>query len=207
MLGLLGAITTYDGSLGVPFRPYGIRRVYGQMIDAVRKLDPVPHPTRRVLRQAERAGERLSQELGRQCTDHELSAVIGLSPNAIMILRARVASMQQPRHLDERVAGDEHDPLSLADTIPGGIQPDEALDVDEAQDALRRRLLRDLTPMQLEVCMSFAVDELSYREIGETHGLSFMEVMAIIGQVETRLGARDDTGVLVPITPKRKEGA
>lgn len=204
MLGLLGALKTFDPSLGVPLRPYAIRRIFGSMVDAVRKLDPVPHPTRAALRNAERAGERLSQRLGRQCTDTELSAEIGVHPEAITILRARVSSMSQPRHIDERVAGDEHDPLTLGDTIPDREQANTDIELDEEDDALRRRLRVQLTPLELNVAMAFHVDEQSQIEIARDAGLSLMETMAVLGRVSYKLGARDELGRLIPITPKRK---
>lgn len=204
MLGLLGAMRTFDPTLGVPFRPYAIRRIFGQMVDAVRKLDPVPHPTRALLRRVERAGERLSQNLGRAATDYEIAGAVDMAPDDLAKLRARVASMSQPRHVDERVAGDEHDPLTLGDTIPGGDQATDAHEDAEEATALRRRLRVQLTPLELDVAMAFHVDDLSHIEIAKDAGLSLMETIAVLGRVSYKLGARDELGRLIPITPKRK---
>lgn len=204
MVGLLGSIKTYRPELGVPFRPYAIRRIYGQMVDAVRKLDPVPHPTRAVLRNAERAGERLSQRLGRACTDAELSADIGVHPEALTILRARVASMSQPRHVDERVAGDEHDPLTLGDTVSGGGDPLDKLTAAEDARGLVRRLLVELTPLELQVALFFHVDKAEAWWIAQRLDLPLMETWAIVGDVGLKVGARNENGELIPITPKRK---
>ena len=49
-VGLLGAQRTYRSDMDVPFRPYALRRIAGEMVDAVRKLDPVPHPSRAIVR-------------------------------------------------------------------------------------------------------------------------------------------------------------
>jgi RNA polymerase sigma factor FliA len=203
MLGLLGAMKTYDNSLGVPFRPYAIRRIYGQMVDAVRKLDPVPHPTRAQLRRIERASERVSQRNGRSATEAEIAAEVGMEPGKLAGLRHRVAAMTTPRHVDERVAGDDHDSLTLGDTISGGVEPhDEVFANDE--DALRAQLRRQLDPIEVEVIWLTRMDGLDVKEVSETLNLGGMQSLSILLAAERKLGARDEAGRLVPLTPKRK---
>lgn len=204
MVGLLEAIKTYDESFGVPFRPYAIRRVMGQMIDDVRKLDPVPHPTRAILRRSDRASEDLAQRVGETAEEGSAAAEAGMRVGQLRSLRDRSAALAQPRHIDERVAGDEHDPLTLGDTVAGGCDPFSELEERGRDDELRKRLLLQLTPLELEAAMLINVDGFTYSETAALLKLPLMEAMAIVGRVEFKLGARNEKGELLAITPKRK---
>lgn len=207
-LGLLGAINTYDDTLGVPFRPYAIRRIFGQMVDAVRELDPVPHPTRSTLRKSDRASEIARQKhsplLTPGASEGSIAHELGIARDQLGKLRERAANMPQPRHIDERVAGDDADPLTLGDTIPGGQDPLEHLLNAEAERDTRNRLAAQLTIRELEVVSLHHGDGLDIKEIAERLELGGMETLALLLAAEQKLGAKTEDGRPDPITPQRK---
>src|SRR5213594_5020289 len=57
VVGLVQAAQRYRGDLGASFGAYAARRVRGQILDALRELDPLTRSARRAYRAAQRASE------------------------------------------------------------------------------------------------------------------------------------------------------
>lgn len=69
---LIRAYDRYDDSRGVTFGVYAKRRVYGSMLDFLRKIDHLPKGKRRLHKELKRLIGELEHELGRAVTDDEL---------------------------------------------------------------------------------------------------------------------------------------
>src|SRR6185369_14225314 len=78
-IGLIEALDRFDGSKGVKFETYAISRIRGAIIDALRALDRLPRSVRQKVRRLEQVTVQLTADLGREPTDQELAAGMGLT--------------------------------------------------------------------------------------------------------------------------------
>ncbi|HXE79471.1 MAG TPA: sigma-70 family RNA polymerase sigma factor [Vicinamibacterales bacterium] len=85
MIGLLEAAARYRPSLGVPFEAFARRRVHGAIVDSLRGLDWIPRSLRALERKAVAAASHLRQELGREPSQDELAARLGMNPAAPVV--------------------------------------------------------------------------------------------------------------------------
>ena len=81
-IGLIEAVERFDHTKGVKFETYAISRIRGAIIDALRSLDRLPRSVRQKARNANEAILRLTNELGRDPTDEEVAAAMGIGPDA-----------------------------------------------------------------------------------------------------------------------------
>ena len=131
VFGLMDAIEKFDDARSVKFETYAITRINGAILDALRSQDWVPRAVRQRGREMDRAFERLEAELGRDPTDDELAARLGVSVRELDVVRQRargtsVVSLEEPLP-----SSGEHE-LFVGDTIedsesdvPGEIEREE----------------------------------------------------------------------------------
>ena len=79
VVGLIDAIDRFDLSHQVKFETYALRRIRGQIIDALRNLDIVPRSTYTNTRKIQEVIAKLSQSLGRMPTDLEIASQLEIS--------------------------------------------------------------------------------------------------------------------------------
>lgn len=89
--GLYDAIEKYDPERGYKFETYAINRIRGAILDDLRSLDWVPRSVRSKERQIEQAVNDLTQELGRDPSNHELADLLDITEDEIV--KARTAGM------------------------------------------------------------------------------------------------------------------
>ena len=78
-IGLIEAVERFDHDKGVKFETYAISRVRGSIIDALRSLDRLPRSVRQKAKDADAAITKLTVDLGREPTDSEVAAALGVS--------------------------------------------------------------------------------------------------------------------------------
>src|SRR5690349_7173451 len=78
-IGLIEALDRYDDSKGVKFETYAISRIRGSIIDALRSLDRLPRSVRQKAKKIEQIHVSYSLEHGREPTDEEVAAAMGLT--------------------------------------------------------------------------------------------------------------------------------
>lgn len=90
ILGLVEAAKRFDPERGVPFEAWALTRVRGAILDSARAADPASRSTRSKARSLEAVKSDLSQKLGRQPTDREITTELGMTLNELADLRAKV---------------------------------------------------------------------------------------------------------------------
>ncbi|MBC8406678.1 MAG: sigma-70 family RNA polymerase sigma factor, partial [Planctomycetes bacterium] len=78
-VGLIQAIQNFDPKRGVPFEAFCEHRVYGAILDELRRLDWLPRPMRHRLNKKKEAIEILQGNLGRPPEEFEIAQHLGLS--------------------------------------------------------------------------------------------------------------------------------
>src|SRR5215831_21077811 len=78
VLGLLDAVTKYDGEKNVAFHAYAKHRIKGAILDSLRQLDWATRDLRRRQKQLESVTRDLTAALGRTPNDAEIAEKMGV---------------------------------------------------------------------------------------------------------------------------------
>jgi RNA polymerase sigma factor FliA len=79
MLGMLQTLDGYDPARGTSFASFAFGRIRGALIDYIRSIDTMSRDRRRRFAEAQRASDRLQQELGAEPRGQQVADAIGLS--------------------------------------------------------------------------------------------------------------------------------
>lgn len=80
VIGLISAIDNFDPSLNVQLNTYAERKIRGAILDGLRETDWAPREVRKKSRLIEAAIHRAKQRFGREATEEEISAELGIAP-------------------------------------------------------------------------------------------------------------------------------
>lgn len=159
IMGLIQAKQRFDPSSGKPFEVYAEFRIKGAILDELRRVDPFSQPLRRKVRRLSRAVEELTNELGREPSEHELARVLDIPVADVRRL------LEQVQHL-RQTSVDEIDRHSIAKDLAISGWSRAELKAALSQ-ALRRLDKRDQTIVAL-----YYFEGLSMAEIGRTVGVT-----------------------------------
>jgi RNA polymerase sigma-B factor len=185
-LGLVRAVDRFDPGRGVAFSSFAVPTVLGELKRHFRDRTwalRVPRELRDAAIAIERAGERLSAEIGRTPSAAEIAGAAGLSVE--LVLEAREAALAyRCESIDRSMPGEDDDTLTLGDRI-GAC--DENLRRAEEGIALDQVAAAALPVRDREVLRLRLREDLLQREIGERVGLSQMQVSRLLREAVDRL--------------------
>jgi RNA polymerase sigma factor for flagellar operon FliA len=180
-LGLIQAVDRFDGAQGVQFSSFAMTRIRGAILDALRSLDPVGRPTRRLARRIDAVSNTLALELGREPAAAEVQHAAGLSPNQYWSARAAASLTVVPieQHGDEDTGWTER----LIDDAPAATAK---LEREELLAALRAAI--EFLPERERLILSlYHVEGLTLREIGHALDISETRVSQLLHRTYARL--------------------
>jgi RNA polymerase sigma factor for flagellar operon FliA len=175
VVGLIDAIEKYDDGRGVKFETYAITRIHGAIIDALRALDWVPRAIRQKARELERAQHDLEAEFGREPSDEEVAARMGIAKRELEQLQHKVRSTSV-LSLEEHLPNDRGSDIPLLDTLKGD-EGDIGLDVEQRE--IREALVGAVTALSKQ---ERTVIELYYFE-----GQTLKEIKVVLNVSESRV--------------------
>jgi RNA polymerase sigma factor for flagellar operon FliA len=123
--GLIQAVDAFDADRGTSFASFAVRRIRGAILDAIRKMDPLPRSVRKSAREIEGASQELAGALGRWPTHKEIAFRLGVPLEQIE---------QTVRHSSSRFISLEH---ALQDRTGDGTPSLDPVDEDEKSDPAR----------------------------------------------------------------------
>src|SRR6202035_5827274 len=86
VVGLIDALQKYDASKHVQFGSYAKFRIRGAILDSLREMDWSPRDLRRKARRIEEAHNTLRSRLGRNPSEPELAAELGIDLRGLQLL-------------------------------------------------------------------------------------------------------------------------
>jgi RNA polymerase sigma factor for flagellar operon FliA len=185
MIGLLEAASRYRPSTGVPFEAFARRRVQGAIMDSLRELDWVPRSVRALERKAAAAASILRQQLGREPSQEEIAAEIGVETAS-----PAIASV-----LHEGTPGE---PLQEdVGTLEQCADPAESAEVLVLRSELTARVRREVSRLPVReqrILDGYYQHDLTMGEIGAGIGVCESRVSQLRSAAVARLRA-----VLVPM--------
>ncbi|HEX2729331.1 MAG TPA: FliA/WhiG family RNA polymerase sigma factor [Rubrobacteraceae bacterium] len=186
LIGLLGAVETYDPSRPAKFETYAISKIRWSILDELRKADPLPRTARLRVQRIDRARCELAQCYGRSPTEAEVALRLGVSiadHRAFLerVARSRVGSLEARSGCDPAEGG-------LHELVADQFGADPALAVESSE--LREVLVRaieELGEQERVVTTFYYYDGLTLREIGGALGLTEGRISQILRSSRIRL--------------------
>jgi RNA polymerase sigma factor for flagellar operon FliA len=214
VLGLVQAADRYDPTKGVNFNHYAAQRIRGAILDAVRSTDWAPRSVRRSGRAIEAAGDKLANDLGRLPTTAELSAELGMTPQALGQLQhqlARTVVLGLEIVVSEADGGDEE--VLLKGTVPDpGDGPDEEL-IDRELHAYLRDAVDVLPERHRLVIQGYFFEGRTSEELAAEIGVTISRVSQLrteaFGMIREGLAAqyRDPDAEVAPVVAESERAA
>lgn len=188
--GLIKAVERFDPSKNSKFESYASLVIKGAIIDELRALDWIPRSVHQKANQVSAAQTSLQQKLGRDPTNGELAAHLGISPQELDELFDRIRpAILIP--LNAEMMGDEEENAPIAERIADANAQTsfEVADRKEFQ-AMLEQAVRDLPEQERRVLMLYYYDELMLKEIGKILGVSESRVSQIHTKALLKLRGR-----------------
>ncbi len=187
LVGLLGAVETYDPARRTKFESYAISKIRWSILDELRKVDPLSRRTRMRAHQIDRARDELVQKLGRAPTESEVVGRLGISVTEHRAFldqyaRAQVRSLESCLETQEGPVGGLHDLIG----DHSATDPASAAEVAE----VRARLVRaigNLSEKERVVTTFYYYEGLTLREIGRALELTEGRISQILHAALARL--------------------
>ena len=183
VLGLVEAARRYDPSYGVPFAAYASARVRGEMLETARAADIAPRRLRRSLRELAEVVERLTHELGRVPSIHEVAEAADLD---VAFVRDRLESAANLATTS--IDADPHQMMSQQTFAQPDADPGEVLSEQEMLGALREAIGELPEPLKTILVRSHWNEE-RLSDIAADMGISFQRVAQYRVEAVTALAA------------------
>lgn len=190
IIGLMDAVDKFDPSRGVKFKTYAELRIRGSILDGLRGMDWVPRSLRRRQRELENAFRRLQSKLGRNATDEEAAAELGISLEEYHALLDDLKGVSVGSI--ESIDGEGED--SLIEYIPDRDENSPTFVMEKKE---MRRLLAesiDCLPGKERLVLSlYYFEGLTMKEVGEVLGITESRVSQLHSKAVLRLRGRLQT--------------
>ncbi|HVO54346.1 MAG TPA: FliA/WhiG family RNA polymerase sigma factor [Solirubrobacterales bacterium] len=186
--GLIGALDRYDPEKGAPLEQFVWTRIQGSVLDSLRRLDWAPRSLRRWERDLDRARESFVAATGRQPSQSELAAALGIEEGE---LRDRVRDLASAdlASLDSLTVSEEDGNVAVIETVRA-VDPETDPETEVTRTLARERFRRafsHLSERERKVAVMLYTKEATLSEIGEEIGVSESRVCQIHGELKTRL--------------------
>lgn len=193
VMALLQALDLYDATTGVRFITYAYPRIRGEIIDFLRRLDPLPRRRRAKVGHARETLDRLTQSLGAAPDEAVVAEAMGIALADYRVIETDSARRQVQYLFDEV---DEGEGLRLVETL---VDENAGDNYDESDWDDIRLHLRDissgLSRRDLLVLELYFGEDLTLAEIGAVIEVSEARVSQLRKAAINHLAKKIDVGL------------
>ncbi|MDZ7672986.1 MAG: FliA/WhiG family RNA polymerase sigma factor [Halanaerobiales bacterium] len=167
VIGLIDAIEKFEPERGYKFNSYAQKRIKGEIIDQLRKLDWLPHSIRQKAKVIKSVSQELENKLKRKPTVDEITEKVDFSKSEIKKVLKKLEESQWVSIYSELNG------RSLIDWLPSSKsdKPERVLDKKHATNVLKNAI-ENLNERQKLVVSLIYYEELTQKEIAEIMDLS-----------------------------------
>jgi len=184
--GLIQAVDAFDEDRGTSFASFAIRRIRGSILDAIRKMDPLPRSLRKSAREVEQASQELAAALGRWPTSKEIAVRLGIPMDQLHgIMRHASSKFISLEHALQDRSGESAPSLDPVDEDDTG-DPAKAAD-HNASLAMLDIVLHDLNARDRAILKLRYAENKPFHVIGQVLGLSESRVCQLHKRILSNL--------------------
>lgn len=187
LIGLMDAVSRFDGSQGAQFESYATQRIRGSMLDELREADWLPRHVRQKSRQIESAINRLQQRNGKSPTELEISAELDMPIDQYQSMLGDVKCSQLLYYED---FSDEDSASFLERYLANGCNDPLAVLEDEGFRDSLVAAIHHLPERERSMMGMYYEQDMNLKEIGAVLGVSESRVCQLHSQAVARLRAQ-----------------
>ncbi len=182
IVGLLDALERFEPEFGVSFKTFAYKRIYGEVIDAIRKEGVLNRKQVKDINRILRTTEKLRVSLEREPAPTEICKEIGISEDEYYQIQ-QSANLNFTLSLDDSISNDGDNLSYRKDTIVDETQipPDLALEKQGIKDELKN-IIRNLPERQRLILALYYYEELTLFDISQVLEISESRVSQIMNQ-------------------------
>jgi RNA polymerase sigma factor FliA len=189
VVGLIDALHKYDCSKNVQFGSYAKFRIRGAILDSLREMDWSPRDLRRKARRLEEAHHKLQSSLGRNPSESELAAEVGMDLQGLQLLLGEISGLEVGSlRVESSRDGQEED---LCEYLPDHSEETPLFLCLRSE--MKRQLVRaiaELPEKERQVLALYYYEELTMKEVGTILGIGESRVSQIHSMAVIRMRAR-----------------
>lgn len=185
VFGLLDAIKKFDMERGQKFETYAPRRIWGAVIDELRKLDWVPRGVYSKGREIDEAKAVLQAQLGRNPEPQEVAQALGqtMAEYWEMVSDSAASAVGSTEGIFDETERDEYRSMALVDPT---INLEEHAETGEIADMLADAVA-GMDVRSKTVLVLYYFHEMTLADIGELLGVTESRVCQLQGKALTAL--------------------
>jgi len=189
VVGLIDALHKFDRNKHVQFGSYAKFRIRGAILDSLREMDWSPRDLRRKARRVEEAHNKLRSQLGRNPSEPELAAELGMDLRGLQLLLGEIDGLEVGSlRVESPRDGREEDLCEyLADD---STETPLLLCLRSEMKELLTRAIAELPEKERQVLALYYYEELTMKEVGVVLGVGESRVSQIHSMAVVRLRAR-----------------
>jgi RNA polymerase sigma factor for flagellar operon FliA len=187
LIGLLDAMSRFDGAQGAQFESYATQRIRGSMLDELREADWLPRHVRQKSRKIESAIHKLEQRHGKPPSEHEISQELGIALDDYQSMLGDVKGSQLLYYED---FSDEDSANFLERYLIDGGNDPLALLADEGFKSSLIGAIHGLPERERNMMGMYYEQDMNLKEIGTVLGVSESRVCQLHTQAVARLRAQ-----------------
>ena len=187
LIGLMDAVSRFDGTQGAQFESYATQRIRGAMLDELREADWLPRHVRQKSRQIETAIHTLQQRLGKPPTEQEISKEMGIPIDQYQGMLNDVKGSQLLYYED---FSDDDSANFLERYLVDGSSDPLALLEDVGFRASLIEAIHTLPERERSMMGMYYEQDMNLKEIGVVLGVSESRVCQLHSQAVARLRAQ-----------------
>ena len=187
LIGLMDAVSRFDGTQGAQFESYATQRIRGSMLDELREADWLPRHVRQKSRQIESAIHRLEQRNGKSPSEQEISAELGMPIDQYQSMLGDVKCSQLLYYED---FSDEDSASFLERYLVDGNSDPLAVLEDEGFRGSLIAAIHHLPERERSMMGMYYEQDMNLKEIGAVLGVSESRVCQLHSQAVARLRAQ-----------------
>jgi RNA polymerase sigma factor FliA len=189
VVGLIDALQKFDGAKQVQFASYAKFRIRGAILDSLRELDWSPRDLRRKARRLEEAHNQLRSSLGRNPSEPELAAELGIDLRELQLLLGEISGLEiGSLRVESPRDGREED---LCEYLPDDSEETPLfLCLRSEMKDLLARAIAELPEKEQQVLALYYYEELTMKEVGVILGVGESRVSQIHSMAVIRLRTR-----------------
>ena len=189
VVGLIDALNKFDRGKHVQFGSYAKFRIRGAILDSLREMDWSPRDLRRKARRLEEANNQLRSSLGRNPTEPELAAELGIDLRELQLLLGELSGLEiGSLRIESSRDGREED---LCEYLPDDSEKTPLfLCLRSEMKQLLARAIAELPEKERQVMALYYYEELTMKEVGIALGVGESRISQIHSMAVIRLRAR-----------------